>query len=227
MKTISDYDLSNMRFNIMDDVNIVKRFEEKIPSLIKLPSSTDSGIIKSYFLKYMALVYDIGSPLYEKFPDTWKRKYEAAYLAGFTMKPNGTFEKDVEEMILGKKSEYVDAVIDFCCLMGNSKWANCIFYGQARANLLKKAESGDELKPAEISFMKELSELIDKNTHEFLRCSDETNSFLERFYYRIEKQRILMRPEDMATAIQEGEDFSDYSPYNSKKKYKVGKIKLV
>lgn len=165
------------------------------------------NINKDKVIRYIVYMYDRNTPFRRKFPDILKRKVEAAREAGFKVNQEGFFDEEVETFLRCKNDKVNDMTVAYARIHRNFKYSFFItmeesFYGLMRSVI------GGELK--DISEMKKVQKELDETMDEFL--NDDDNPFLiERFLRYIEKERLSLRPEDIARKIKNHEVTTTHS----------------
>src|SRR5574343_138624 len=102
---------------------------ETVTSLEQFEEFKFSHPYKNKLVSYIILMHDTQSDLKRLFPDDYyRRKREAAILAGFEIGANGEFSKDVEDIILGNNNDVNDAILKYARLSGIPDAQAYIFY---------------------------------------------------------------------------------------------------
>lgn len=149
---------------------------------------------KDNVIRYVVYMYDRNTPFRRKFPDILKRKIEAAKEAGFKISEGGMFEEEVETLLRGKDNKVNDMVCAYARIHKNFKYSFFITMEEIFYSLMRSIVDGDLKNIAEL---KKTQLELDETMNELL--TDDKNPFLiERFLRYIEKERLALRPEDIA-----------------------------
>ena len=89
-KVPARYNTSKMMFD-PNKTGFTDSFRTKIKSYSAI-NKKQLGINERSMCEYIALMYDMNSPLWLEVPDYFQRKYEAAVAAGFKVNTKGHFE---------------------------------------------------------------------------------------------------------------------------------------
>ncbi len=206
---IEDLDGDRMKFNPKDD-DFMDNMLKAIPQLKHYKTMP---LKRSEVFKYVAFMYDPMSPVVESMDDYWARKFEAAETAGFACDKGGKFNKNVENMILGKCDGVNDVIIAYVCHLGRPKWNQLVFFHETMCNFTKRSIEGEKTSSRDVDTVGSLHDKIRMATDGLLMSHGETDEFLDRFYYRLEKARLSIRPEDYAKRITEGDDLQEDGAY--------------
>lgn len=206
---IQDVDCDRMKFNPKED-DFMEKVQKAIPELKRYKTMP---LKRSEVFKYIAFMYDPMSPVVESMDDYWARKFEAAETAGFACDEEGRFDTKVQNMILGKCEGVNDVIVSFVSYLGKPKWNQLVFFHETMCNYTKRSIEGEKLVSKDVSTVDSLFDRIRKTTDSMMMSHGETEEFLDRFYYRLEKARLSIRPEDYAKRITEGDDLQEDSPY--------------
>ncbi len=171
-------------------------------------------------VRYIAYMYDKGSPIYQKIDNIHKQKIEAAKLAGFKQKAAGTFSKYVDEMLVGENHLANHMIIRFLRTIHDESFMQFRIYKEKLyTSLYKMNETDDPKKLAEIiSVNKSLTSVIDTIKREFVR-EDDVRKLVEIMYEQAEFEDLELTPEIIAERIQQGKDPVDYYPYGKDYKF--------
>ncbi len=218
-----EYDLKNLD---LDKVHIhplsphlVPKLEKDIPQLANVKYEWQpKKFTKAQVYRYIILQYDPMSPIQSFHSMDWfSKKFEACAYAGFDLTKSrdghNRFDPIVLDMVLGKIKEVNDIIIFYLGWASNNKWRHMVYLEESLMAYTRVSLQGDT---DSIKYMKEVRlvrEEIDRTGNEMAHTFDETEEFVNRFYYQIEKSRLALRAEDYALAIANGADFRADSPY--------------
>lgn len=230
-----EYDLKNLDCDKMFvhplSPHLVPKLEKEIPQLANIQYNwIPKKFTKASVLRYVILLYDPNSPIQSFHSLDWfARKFEAVAYAGFdyTKSRDGhnRFDPIVLDMVLGKIKEVNDMIIFYLGWASNQKWRHLVYLQESLMAYTRVSLQGDT---DSIKYMKEVRlvrEEIDKTSNEIAHTFEETEEFVNRFYYQIEKSRLALRAEDYAMAIANGADFRADNPYSVS--YQVEPLKFV
>lgn len=194
----SDYRL--MMFN----VSLLKEFDDPLvfwPELnrieeLKNAETTPYGLPKEKVLRYIFLCYDKNSPVVINNKDLIKRKYEAAVLSGFQL-IDKKFAKEVEDMIKCQDEEVNKMICAFVRMYGDDDFAYITSLKDALYSILPDVQKGDI---KNIDKVQKLKSEIDLVTEKILVRDNTNNLYLDLYKY-IEREKLGLRPEDMALKI--------------------------
>lgn len=190
----SDYRL--MLFNVSE----LQKYDDPLvfwPELRKIDelrlAETGPNLPKDKVLRYIFLCYDRGSPVVIHNKDLIKRKYEAAILSGFEL-VDKKFEKQVEDVIKCQDPLVNEMICAFVRLFGDDDFAYITSLKDALYAILPSVQLG-EIK--DIDKVQKLKKEIDTVTEKILVRDNTNNLYLDLYKY-IEREKLGLRPEDMA-----------------------------
>ncbi len=190
----SDYRL--MMFN----VSLLQKFDDPLvfwPELNKIEelahAETGPYLPRDKVLRYIFLCYDKGSPVVLHNKDLIKRKYEAALLAGFEL-IDKKFQRQVEDVIKCKDPLVNEMICAFVRLFGDDDFAYITSLKDALYAILPDVQKG-EIK--DIDKVQKLKKEIDQVTEKILVRDNTNNLYLDLYKY-IEREKLGLRPEDIA-----------------------------
>lgn len=201
---LKDLDCSKMMVNVSalkTSADIAKEYPD-IFAKHKEFKEIPAGISYQNLFRYLALVYDKNSPLKDLYPnDANRAKSCAAELAGFKKNQSGRFNDIVEKIFVCKNSEVNKMIVKYAVLSRSTLYLKYVVlsevYQQESVNLL----SGNKTKIDDFS---KIGEELENVKTELL--SHDNNMRLEQsfidFYV---KDKLELRPEDIAKKIQNGE----------------------
>ena len=116
-----------------NDPRLVKYMESNIPSIksIKIKYK-DKVFTRSMVYRYIILQYDPNSEIQSLQQLEWfAKKYQSVGYAGFKLKKGNDghmrFDKEVDEMIMGKNDAINDIIIEFLAWSNNTQWQYLVF----------------------------------------------------------------------------------------------------
>lgn len=152
------------------------------------------------------MIYDPHADLLKLFPgDFNRRKYEAARRSGFNLNSEGKFPEWLEDCLVGSNDKYNAAIVAFVTGFNIADLPAFImyrevFFSEFRAamsadNSVDKRKAMDNAEKARVQLME-----LEKK----LFTGEETLNVRNALYVMAEKQKLNLRPEDMATSIENG-----------------------
>lgn len=171
-------------------------------------------------LRYTMYMYDKGSPLISKIDSIYKQKIEAAKLAGFKMRPSGTFDDAVNKMMVGANHLVNHMIVRFLRLMRDEEFMQFRIYKEKLYASLQKMHETDDPKTLSsiIAVNKSLTSVIDDIKRDFFRAGD-SEQLIEILYEQAEFEDLELTPEHIADRIQKGLDPVDYYPFGKDYKF--------
>jgi hypothetical protein len=154
-------------------------------------------------IRYIILMYDLNnSEIQALYPDYMTRKRSCAMMAGFTVTKN-RFAKEVEGAIIGMDQVFNRMIVRYIRLFNNPEYVSYVAYWEM---LIKNVEmSMGEDNAQELTRIRGNIEglriNIAKITEEVFR-GDKTIELKKELYKSMEEERLALRPEDIAAAIQ-------------------------
>jgi hypothetical protein len=170
------------------------------------------------FIDYVILALDYNTPLRKEYPfiekqktyNLQKIKYEAAKLAGFELN-DGKFDKEIEDILLGKNKDANAAVTKFLLLFGRVDYIGLVAYEAILLELVRTSFTDIGKKDTE----QRISYCMDKiNEHTIkLYGGEETIEAKEALYLSAEKDIANYFPEGVAEMMDKtGELPDDWNP---------------
>jgi hypothetical protein len=198
MSTINDYRESDFRLMLFN-VNLLAPEEDPLivwPELRRIEEFHEpvAPLYTDMVLRYIFLTYDRNSPVSIRNRENLiKRKFEAAKLAGFELK-DGKFNSYVEDMIKCK-NEYINKMIfAFVRLFGDNDYAYLTSLMDALYSIMPDISAGEIKDMQKVQLLKkEIDQVSDR-----ILVRDNTNSLYLDLYKYIEREKLGLRPEDMA-----------------------------
>lgn len=182
----------------------------------------DFKIDKLLATKYIILMYDLNTTLKLDIRDFWERKRASALIAGFKLNSKREFDEPVEKMLLGENDAVNNAMTKYILLFGIPAYSALIIYYTRLIHEVQKTLRGSSK-----TSLKDIDTIKNKieECEEELFGGKETLNAKKALYSRIEKERKAEKPEEIIKRINEGDDLSEFSPYE--KGYKVGEMKFM
>lgn len=157
------------------------------------------GIDKQKVISYIILVYDLKTQLRKEYPFFNQRKVVAAELAGFPKKKDGKFTVEYENVLIGKNERVNKAISKYIRLFYNPKYLMLVYYWSILSlefeNINNKKESSD-FKNTIANIEKLEAKIVE--CEEFLYGGQEQRDAVQALYEEVEKEKLAIRPEDIA-----------------------------
>lgn len=210
---IKEINVSKLLFNPADKdfISKLKVYEEF--------NGDYHGLDEKKVLTYIVLLYDFNSDLKTIITRLWPRKYEAAIIAGFKLvkqKNKNVFQKEVEEMIMGKYESINAMITRYLFLFDNPSY----IAQMANMEILEKLSMcahEPQGKPSDYNTIAETIEKLRTRISELDKQifggEDELFNVRKLLYAKIEKDRLLLTPEDIADKKINKEEVVDINPY--------------
>jgi hypothetical protein len=155
---------------------------------------------KDKVIRYIACVYDQGSPFIKDFQDVNHRKIAAALYVGFEIDSKKRFPEAVEQMMLGDMEVTVDMIIRYVRNYNSPDYSFLVAIWDDYYRTLKQIQIGGDYSFDQI---KKMREEIKKLTKEFV-SGDTVDGVRKKLYKEIEQDSLLLRPEDIAEKLEDG-----------------------
>jgi hypothetical protein len=157
------------------------------------------GIERNRIIKWIAYVYDKGSPYRDAYKNIFDRKVVAMIDVGYEANAKGEFDKDIEDIIQSKNHKVTDMVIAYIKLHCEADYTHLVlmetlYFQNARAVLIGNDKKVSELEAAYKSY----SDAINK-----VRMNDQDRGLAKSLFRNLNKDKILLQPEDIALSLRE------------------------
>jgi len=206
--------------------------EEKIISIraIRDKLEVSKGFTKAMVYRYIMLMYSPNSPIRNMMALDWfEQKFEACAYAGFELKKGKDgyyrFDQEVVDMIMGKNNVITDMIVAFIGYLSDEKWGYVVFLKESMLAFTRDAIGKKTTDYKNAADFKKLYDDYMRITSEMSKDKEETDEFVNRFYYNIEQARLAVRPENYAQALNDGSDLRGDNPYGVN--YVVDKIRFL
>lgn len=168
--------------------------------------------IRAKTMRYIVLLYDKNSPLWDMHQDFYHRKVAALQLVGFEIQPNGEFQVEIQQgIIMGKNKVVNHMIVRYVFLFNNPKFVMLIGLLQVYLNLSHKMLSATP-DDKELKMFKATSADIERLTEEIFGGKE--NVALESTLYEVlNMNKMLFRSEHIAGRIAAGEKPTNANPY--------------
>lgn len=157
---------------------------------------------KDVVIRYIIYVYDKNSP-FLRIDNLAKRKREAALLAGFTPKKDGTFDDEIRNVLHCRNRDVNKMIVRFCRMCKDPLYAYYVVINEAFFKESENIMCGDKTKIKELKDLRESIEELISTRREFL-SQEESMDLHEELEEFIELEELELRPEDIALKLQKG-----------------------
>lgn len=213
-----DIDISVLMFNPFDKDTVTRLQEHD-------EFKQQFGLDKQKVISYIILVYDLKTQLRKEYPFFNQRKVVAAELAGFPKKKDGKFTVEYENVLIGKNERVNKAISKYIRLFYNPKYLMLVYYWSILSlefeNINNKKESSD-FKNTIANIEKLEAKIVE--CEEFLYGGQEQRDAVQALYEEVEKEKLAIRPEDIAMSDNVDELIGE-GPYGEG--YKPEKLKYL
>lgn len=196
-----------------------------LSSIEKLPEFKNYNHPKrENIFKYIALMYDINTPLINEIGDYYQRKKYCADLCEFPVIED-VYEQEFEDIILMKNKTVNILIVIFIASFASADYMQLIFSWESMIQIMINVSNVTTDKQT-VETMRKLNDDINKNTNIIFRSGNYTESIEIRklLYATAELKRLKHRPETIARKLFEGEDLNEFCPYG---KYIVDKMRFI
>lgn len=169
-------------------------------------------------IKFIILFYDLNSDVKNYVPEFWERKRICATLAGFKLKDGKKYSKHVKNFLIGSNIVVNGMIIRYLLLFNNPDYielqvASDMYQKQAlKAMKLGISAGADSVKKTNEN-LTILNKKI-KETTILVFGGKESSELEEKLYFEMQRNRLELRPEDIANVDKDGNKLKDYDKYN-------------
>lgn len=200
---LSDFDSSQFQYDPSKDYELNKLlkahedFQEKLGDDLEKQRKT--------IFRYIILMYDIHSPLRIMFAEDFKRKREAAVLAGFKMrKKNRKLTPALEDILIGKNPTVNKMIIRYVLGFSNPDYLRLVVFKEMLGQMARDSINGKNVTPQNIKAFNELSESIE-HLQDKIFGSRESKELKEELYKTLEEEYFNLQPDMVARELSENE----------------------
>lgn len=193
-------DFKRMMFNVYE-ADIDKPFVQQFPELALYDEFKENlpKLDRNRIIKYICYVYDKNSPYRVKYKDLTQRKVRAMIDCGYGLTDGNVFPPEIEDVIQGRDYKVADMAIAFIKLHCDLEYAHVLLleamYFKAMKNVfLGQNEKIKELNEIKESYTKAQADLV---------SNDQTKALMQSLYKSINRDRIKLSPEDIASSIKD------------------------
>lgn len=179
---------------------------EKLREIPEFNFTPPPGATWEQVVEYITLLYGKDSKLLREYSDFRVRKAKAVELAGFKRGKNGKYSEEVESIFLGGIPEINRAIVAYVVGQNDPDFLLYVTYSNLLATEVEATLGENDPKKRE-TIRKNIYELTNnlRDAEASLFGGKETEELRKALYSTMEKQRLSIRPEEMARDIQEGQ----------------------
>ena len=205
MTSINDLDTSRLSFDPKKD-DFVETLE-KASSAFQI----DTKLSKRKILTYIAIAYDPNSELRKNIDHLPNRKLICALAAGFTLNKENKFSEEVESILSGNNVDVNRMIAEYCALSHGLDFAAYSFYARIFVEVMSMAHTNTkDMVPLVGKIRQEIGSLENK-----IFGGDEVAAMKRAIYVSSKQVSLKLQPEDIAEALANGSDLSEFNPYPS------------
>jgi len=215
---IKDLNTSKMVYDPNSD-DFIDRIE-------RLPEFRDFKGDPLQIFQYIALMYDINTPMKSEVGDYWQRKKVIALMCGFKQELDGTFTEDFERILLMLDEEVTALIIIFITSFSNADYMQLVFSWEMMYKVLQQASVSETPDKNHVDTMRKLKADINEMTRKVFQSADydELAEARKLLYLSAELRRSNFRPEDIAERLMKGDNLAEFNPYGD---YSAQQMKFV
>ncbi len=203
-------EFQSMMYNVdkIPEGTSVLSFYKDLGKIREFKATAGEDIDDNKVMLYVLCMYDKGSPYRKKYNDVLKRKIEVAHDCGFETAEGGNFAPPIEDFLRGKNEKVNKKICTYVRMHRNYKYAYLVAMDESYYTLMLQIIGGEtrkipDARNAQTELEETLLEILNEDNNPYLR--DELLRYMEN-------ERLALRPEDIAKAMQEGK-----SPISIKK----------
>ena len=211
-----DIETAYLRFN-PNSPKFLRSITKDIPAFWEYESEfarTDTG--KTRLFSWIAIMYDINTPLRREIKDLYKRKVYAASLCGITTHgSSGKYRECFENIFVGKDKDVNMLIVKFIVSFSSAEYTQLMAHAAIQYSMLEKIVAGKADKGIQEVFDKATDKM--KLLEHVLYGSGERDEVYEArraLYKQVAYDLSDMRAESVArTIVKEGELPDAWGPY--------------
>lgn len=203
---LEDLDGSVFMYNPKKDSELKRLLD--VHSDFNFPLYSGIKTLRYQILRYIVLQYDKNTPLRHHFPNYYKRKMQAAIMAGFQRNSKtGRFSESVKDILIGENEDINKAIIRYVMMFYDDDYLMLIIYrellGGQSADMMKMKNS-KPLSNSNIQAIREMNQEI-KQLAEKIFGGKENRKLEEELYRSLEYEIEALRPDYVAKQLSKGE----------------------
>ena len=200
---INDIDLSVFRYD-PSKAKELKRLRTDYPG--SFDGNFDNLKLKKYddeILRYIILVYDLRSGLWQSIKTHNERKVRAMLMAGFEANGYGRFETEVEEAILyGRDQGVAEMIVKYVYLFNSIDFSELVGMIEYNSQILRDIHNNKTNTKTMDNLTKTSARIKELTAGVF--GGKETREIEEKLYEQLAMSRISFRPERVVRQVKSG-----------------------
>lgn len=168
----------------------------------------DLGSLNNYrkkLLKFIILQYDLNTPLRIEYKDYFRRKANAALLAGFKRnKQSGKFKEDIANAMIGKNDEVNRMIVRYVMYFYNEDYLQLILYWEYLGTFGRGQLNGN-INSQTIRALDNIRETISKLTQRIFG-GDESVDLKQKLYKALDSEKNNLHPDNVTKDLKENPD---------------------
>lgn len=179
-----------------------KKVLDAFPTLKKYTEFTKAlkGLDKNKIICYIFYCYDKQSPL-QSIDNLFHKRYESALLAGFEAGSDKKFDEATEAALMCQNKDVNAMIVRFLRDQADDDFAYLSVLRDAFYAELPKVQKGDLDNSEKLDKIKKRIEVLVRE----ISAGDDSRELTLELYEFMEKEKLNMRPEDVADTLQKGE----------------------
>lgn len=184
------------------------------------------NLFKEEVFRYIALMYDINSPVRKYENDYYLRKRLCAELAGFKKKDD-KFQDEVENIILFSNNEAAALTVIFITSFSSPDYFNLILNWESMQRIMLDMSNKKKIESSIIKEMDLATKRVNDLTKSLFNSGDlDEIKIVKKLLYRsADMRKNQFRPEDIAKELMNGGYFNEGNPYGDN--YNVDGLKFL
>lgn len=156
---------------------------------------------KKSILRYIILYYDKNTPLRIMFSDEWKRKIEAAEMAGFKIKQQKRkLTPAIQDIMICKNPAVNRMIVRYVIYFYDQDYMRLTIFKEMYAAMARGKIKADSVSSGDIKAVNELAENI-SNLQRKLFGGNESRDLREELYKVLEEDQFDLHPDKMPETI--------------------------
>jgi len=200
---ITDINLDELRYNPSKPKEL-KKLRKDHPGAFD--GNFENSKLKKYddeILRYVILVYDLRSPLWQSIKTHNERKVRAMLMAGFEANDYGRFDKEVEEAILyGKDQGVAEMIVKYVYLFNSVDFSELVGMIEYNSQILRDIHNNKTNTKTMDNLTKTSARIKELTAGVF--GGKETREIEEKLYEQLAMSRISFRPERVVRQVSSG-----------------------
>lgn len=184
---------------------------------------------KKKILRYIILNYDMNTPLRRKHSNYFKRKVEAAKIAGFKYnKKEKRFANCVENILISKDDVVNAMIVRYVMYFHNQDYLRLVIFNEWLGNIARKEMSKGDIEKKNIDALNEISKGIEELTNKIFGTSEideESKELKQQLYKAMEEEKESLHPDEVAEQLQNDPNlFQESGDWMKKAEEEISKL---